>query len=135
MHYGIGSDPVPRFHIVLPEGTDQRILQAAEILSLRDVVDLTLLGDPEKIRRRSAELGLKLDGISVIDPATSPNRESYAATYFELRKHKGISEQMAYDLMEDVSYFGTAMVLQGDAHGIVSGRPIPPSTPSGLRSR
>jgi len=110
-----------RRYIVLPEGADERILQAAEILSLRDVAGLTLLGEPEKIRRRSAELGLKLEGIAIIDPATSPDRQRYAATYFELRKHKGISEQMAHDLMEDVSYFGTAMVHHGDAHGMVSG--------------
>jgi phosphate acetyltransferase len=110
-----------RRHIVLPEGTDERILQATEILALREVADLTVLGDPDKIARRSAELGLKLDGIAVIDPANSPDRERYARTYFELRRHKGISEQMAHDLMEDVSYFGTAMVHHGDAHGMVSG--------------
>lgn len=110
-----------RRHIVLPEGTDERILQAAEILSLRDVAELTLLGDADKIARRSAELGLKLNGIAIVDPSMSPDRERYAATYFELRKGKGISEQMAYDLMADLSYFGTAMVHHGDAHGMVSG--------------
>lgn len=110
-----------RRHIVLPEGTDERILQAAEILTLRDVVDLTLLGKPDKIKRRINELGLKLDGIPIVDPVTSPDRERYARTYFELRRHKGISEQLAFDVMEDVSYFGTAMVYHGDAHGMVSG--------------
>jgi phosphate acetyltransferase len=110
-----------RRHIVLPEGQDERILRAAEILALRDVVDLTLLGDPEKVNRRIAELGLRLEGIRVIDPASSADRERYAQTYFELRRHKGISQQMAYDLMDDVSYFGTAMVHHGDAHGMVSG--------------
>jgi phosphate acetyltransferase len=110
-----------RRHIVLPEGHDERILRAAEILTLRDVVDLTLLGKPDKVERRIAELGLKLDGIRVVDPASSPDREGYARTYFELRRHKGISEQMAYDLMDDVSYFGTAMVYHGQVHGMVSG--------------
>jgi phosphate acetyltransferase len=110
-----------RRHIVLPEGHDERILRAAEILTLRDVVDLTLLGSPDKVGRRVAELGLRLEGIRVIDPATSPDRNRYAETYFELRRHKGISEQMAYDLMDDVSYFGTAMVYHGDADGMVSG--------------
>jgi len=110
-----------RRHIVLPEGTDERILRAAEILSLRDVADLTLLGNRDKIARRIGELGLKLNGISVVDPTTDPQRMRYAQAYFELRRHKGISEQMAYDLMDDVSYFGTAMVHHGDAHGMVSG--------------
>jgi phosphate acetyltransferase len=84
-------------------------------------VDLTLLGDPEKIRRRIGELGLKLDDIPIIDPLTTPDRERYAQTYFELRKHKCISEQMARDALEDVSYFGTMMVYAGDADGMVSG--------------
>jgi phosphate acetyltransferase len=110
-----------RRHIVLPEGSDERILQAAEILVLRDVVDLTLLGKPDKIKRRINELGLKLDDIPILDPVTAPARERYARTYFELRRHKGISEQMAYDVIEDVSYFGTAMVYHGDADGMVSG--------------
>jgi phosphate acetyltransferase len=110
-----------RRHIVLPEGSDQRILQAAEILTLRDVADLTLLGKPDKIKRRIDELGLKLNGIAIVNPAESPDRARYAQTYYELRKHKGISEQMAFDMMDDVSYFGTAMVYTGDAHGMVSG--------------
>jgi len=110
-----------RNRIVLPEGTDERILRAAEILMLRDAVDLILLGDPERIRHRISELGLHLEGIEIIDPVTSPRRRDYAAVYFDLRKHKGISEQMAYDALEDVSYFGTLMVYPGDADGMVSG--------------
>ncbi len=110
-----------RRHIVLPEGTDERILKAAEILTLRGVAQLTLLGEPDQVQRLSAELGLSLEGIAIVDPKTSPERARYAANYFELREHKGISEQLAYDLMEDVSYFGTAMVHHGDAHGMVSG--------------
>ncbi|MBK1641233.1 phosphate acetyltransferase [Chromatium okenii] len=107
--------------IVLPEGSDERILRAAEILTLRGVAELTLLGNPDKIRRRIAELGLKLDGIRILDPVTAPERERYAQTYFELRQHKGISLQMAHDALEDVSYFGTLMVYCGDADGMVSG--------------
>jgi phosphate acetyltransferase len=110
-----------RQRIVLPEGTDERILRAAEILTLRQVADLTLLGNPEKIRRRIGELGLKLNGIPIIDPVTSPERDRYARVYYELRKRKGISEQMAHDALEDVSYFGTLMVYTGDADGMVSG--------------
>jgi phosphate acetyltransferase len=110
-----------RQRIVLPEGSDERILRAAEILVLRQVADLTLLGNPDKIRRRIGELGLKLNGIPIIDPVTSPDRDRYASVYYELRKHKGISEQMAHDALEDVSYFGTLMVYTGDADGMVSG--------------
>ncbi len=110
-----------RQRIVLPEGTDERILKAAEILTLRGVAELTLLGDPDKIRRRIGELGLKLDGIAILDPRSDPRRDEFAAVYYGLRKHKGISEQMAHDAMEDVSYFGTMMVHLGQADGMVSG--------------
>ncbi|EXJ15580.1 phosphate acetyltransferase [Imhoffiella purpurea] len=110
-----------RQRIVLPEGADERILRAAEILALRQVADLVLLGNPERIQRRVGELGLKIEDIQIIDPATSPDRERYAQTYYELRKHKGISQQMAHDVVEDVSYFGTLMVYLGDADGMVSG--------------
>ncbi len=110
-----------RKHIVLPEGFDERILRAAEILLLRDVVDITLLGSEEKIQQRISQLGLNLEGVKCIDPRTSPWRQQFADTYYALRKHKGISEQMAYDAMVDVSYFGTMMIHHGHADGMVSG--------------
>jgi phosphate acetyltransferase len=110
-----------RRHIVLPEGIDERILRAAEILTLRDVVDITLLGEPDRIWRRIKTMGLKLEHIDIIEPAKSQMLEPYANAYYELRKHKGISEQMAHDVLGDVSYFGTMMVQHGHAHGMVSG--------------
>lgn len=110
-----------RKHIVLPEGFDERILRAAEILLLREVVDITLLGSEEKIQQRISQLGLNLQGVKTIDPRTSPWRQTFADTYFKLRQHKGISEQMAYDTMADVSYFGTMMIHHGYADGMVSG--------------
>ncbi|AHF02741.1 phosphate acetyltransferase [Marichromatium purpuratum 984] len=110
-----------RQRIVLPEGNDERVLRAAEILLLRQVADLTLLGNPDEIHRTIGELGLKLEGVRILDPATAPERERYAKAYYELRRHKGISEQMALDVLEDVSYFGTMMVHVGDADGMVSG--------------
>jgi len=66
-------------------------------------------------------LGLKLEGVAIVDPSRDPRREQYARTYYEMRKHKGISEQHACDLLADVSYFGTLMVYHGDADGMVSG--------------
>lgn len=110
-----------RRHIVLPEGTEERILRAAEILRMRDVVDITLLGSEEEIRPKAASLGISLADINLVDPINSPRRNAYAEAYYELRKHKGISQQMAYDTVADVSYFGTMMVHFGEAHGMVSG--------------
>jgi phosphate acetyltransferase len=110
-----------RQHIVLPEGTDPRILRASEILIRRNVVDLTLLGPEAEVRRLSDSLGLNLDGIPIVDPTKSERRASYAERYREMRKHKGIHMDQAWDAMGDVSYFGTMMVQEGMADGMVSG--------------
>ncbi|KKO19226.1 MAG: phosphate acetyltransferase [Candidatus Brocadia sp.] len=110
-----------RKHIVLPEGTEERVLRAAEILRMRDVVAITLLGDEREIWQKAADLGISLPGVSVIDPVKSVRRQTYADAYFGLRKHKGISPQMAFDTMSDISYFGTMMVYFGEADGMVSG--------------
>jgi len=108
-------------HIVLPEGEDERILQAAEILSSRDVVDLTLLGDQKIIRDKIAKLGLQLDKVRLMDVPDNDKFEEYAKTYFNLRKHKGIEMDNARDNMSELSFFGTMMVYKGDADGMVSG--------------
>jgi phosphate acetyltransferase len=110
-----------RKHIVLPEGTEERILRAAEILLLREVADLTLLGNVEEIRQKASSLGISLKGAAFLDPADSRQRQEYAHTYYELRRHRGISEQMAFDLVADVAYFGTLMVHRAEADGLVSG--------------
>jgi phosphate acetyltransferase len=108
-------------HIVLPEGSERRILQASEILLRRQVVDITLLGKPEEIRQKISGLGLKLNEINIVDPMRSDLLEEYAEIYYEMRKHKGISEKMAQDTLTDPSYFGTMMVYKGAADGMVSG--------------
>lgn len=110
-----------RRRIVLPEGHDERILRATEIISLRGVADIILLGDEEKVSEQIDALGLHLEDVEIIDPLTSTLRDKYARTYFSLREHKGISLEMAYDIMADVSYFGTMMVYLGHADGMVSG--------------
>lgn len=108
-------------HIVLPEGNDDRILRAAGQLLRRGVVRLTLLGDPAGVRKRAEELGIDISEADVINPATDPLRDEFAAIYHELRKHKGVDLETAGDLMSDVSYFGTMMVHTGRADGMVSG--------------
>lgn len=108
-------------HIVLPEGTEERILRAAEILLLRDVVKITLLGNEAEIRQKIQALALKLADVDIIDPMTSELRPLFAQAYFEARKHKNIIYATAFDLMGDVSYFGTLMIHLGFANGMVSG--------------
>jgi phosphate acetyltransferase len=110
-----------RRHIVLPEGTDERILTAASLLHRRRVVELTLLGDVDAVRRQASILGIDLEGIAIIDPATSDRRHRYAQAYVEERSHKGMVLDRADEVMGDVSYFGTMMVHLGEADGMVSG--------------
>jgi len=108
-------------HIVLPEGDDDRILHAAGRLLRRDVADLTILGDPEAIRRRADELGIDLSGAQLLDPRTSEHADRFAEEYAELRKHKGMTLDVARDRVLDISYFATMMVHTGLADGMVSG--------------
>ena len=112
-----------RKHIVLPEGSDDRIIMAAARLVEMDVVDLTILGEKDKIEDKIIKLGLKLDlnKIKIINPIESEYYKDFSNTLFELRKNKGLTIDMAEDLMGDVSYFGTMMVYKGLADGMVSG--------------
>jgi phosphate acetyltransferase len=112
-----------RKHIVLPEGNDDRILIAAARLLLMDVVDITILGDKKQIASRVSELGLDIDfaKVQIINPRKDKNYDDYVNTYYELRKAKKMTLEIAKDLMEDGSYFGTMMVYKGHADGMVSG--------------
>ncbi len=112
-----------RKHIVLPEGTDERILTAASRLIAMDIVDLTLLGDAEEIKKLIMKLALPMDfeKLHIINPVTSEYFDDYVKTFYELRKHKNVNMDIARDLMSDVSYFGTMMIYKGHADGMVSG--------------
>jgi phosphate acetyltransferase len=110
-----------RKHIVLPEGTEERILKAADILLRRNVVDITLLGNEDEIRKKASELRLNIEKAGIIDPYDNDLTREYASIYYKLRKHRGITKETAFDLMHDVSYLGTMMVYKGHADGMVSG--------------
>ncbi|MFE9664252.1 phosphate acetyltransferase [Streptomyces sp. NPDC005955] len=110
-----------RRRVVLPEGTEERVLRAADVLMRRGVCDLTLLGDVEAIRKKAADLGVDLGDADLVDPQTSELRDRFAARYAELRAHRGVSLELAYDVVADVNYFGTLMVQEGLADGMVSG--------------
>ncbi|WP_299210198.1 phosphate acetyltransferase [uncultured Dokdonia sp.] len=114
---------VHKKHIVLPEGTDERILRATKQLIDQDIVTITLLGDKNEIETKLGilDLDLNLDKINIINPSESVYFDAFAKALYELRKHKNVNLAMARDLMEDVSYFGTMMVYMGKADGMVSG--------------
>ena len=114
---------VHKKHIVLPEGTDERILRATKQLIDQDIVTITLLGDKDEIETKLGilDIALDLDKINIINPSESVYFDAFAKALYELRKHKNVNLAMARDLMEDVSYFGTMMVHTGKADGMVSG--------------
>ncbi|MFF5523341.1 phosphate acetyltransferase [Streptomyces coeruleorubidus] len=107
--------------VVLPEGTEERVLHAAEVLLRRGVCELTLLGPVDQIRKKAADLGIDLGESQLIDPATSDLRDAFAEKYAALRAHRGVTVELAYDVVSDVNYFGTLMVQEGLADGMVSG--------------
>jgi phosphate acetyltransferase len=110
-------------HIVLPEGGEPRILRAAADLLSRQLVDLTLLGRREEIEQtiKKHSIHLELDALNMISPNKSEHFEEYADIFYQVRKHKGMTPELARDHMEGVAYFGTMMVYQGHADGMVSG--------------
>ena len=110
-----------RRRIVLPEGTDERILRAAEILLRRRVADLTLLGDETEVRGVATQLGVDISGAHLLSPADEELHERFAQEYAQRRAHKGITADQARDVVSDVSYFGTMMVALDLADGMVSG--------------
>jgi len=110
-----------RKHIVLPEGDDDRILRAAAIAVERDIAQITVLGDEGAVRARAAALGLDLAGAAVVSTTDPVLRQRFGAVYAELRKAKGMTLERALDTVTDVSYFGTLMVHEGLADGMVSG--------------
>jgi len=110
-----------RRRLVLPEGADERILRATEVLLRRSVAEITLLGRPDEIARRTRELGVDLGDAQVVDPATSPWRDEFAQAYAQLRAHRGVTVELAHDIVAQPNYFGTMMVQTGHADGMVSG--------------
>ena len=110
-----------RKHIVLPEGEDDRILQAAHQLLKKDVVELTILGEEADINARAQELGLDISKAKIINHLESDLLEEFAADFAELRKKKGVTLEEAHETLKDISYFGTMMVHKGLADGMVSG--------------
>jgi phosphate acetyltransferase len=107
--------------IVLPESSDERILRAAEIIMMRNVADIILIGDKAKIKENSLRLGLDLSKATVIEHGDSELMKEFVDVFYEMRKSKGLTYHGAEDAMSKVNYFGTMMVQLGYADGMVSG--------------
>ena len=107
--------------IVLPEGDEPRTVQAAKIIKDEGLAKPVLLGNKEAIENQAKKTGTDITGIEIIDPLTSDKAKEYSAELYELRKAKGVTEEDAAKLVQDVMYYGIMMVKTGDADGLVSG--------------
>lgn len=113
--------------IVLPEGNDSRVLEAARKATDEGVAQVIVLGDEDEILRLAKEQGISLEGIEIINPRKSPKLEEYAKDLYELRKHKGMTLEEAFEKSASYLYYGVLMVYRGDADGEVSGATHPTS--------
>ncbi len=108
--------------VVFPEGDDDKILRASQILIDEGIANPILIGDEEEIRTRIQELGLDLKDVRIIDPAFSPKRGEYIDELFQLRQRKGITRAEAKrQIKKNRNYFGAMMVEKGDADALLSG--------------
>ena len=108
--------------IVLPEGTEERTLKAANQLLADEVADLILIGNPDEIAGLAKEWGLENIGkATIIDPANHPKKEEYAQLLCELRKKKGMTIEEARKLVENPLYLGCLIIKAGDADGQLAG--------------
>jgi len=107
--------------VVFPEGTEPRILQAArQFYALRLGVPI-LLGDQAEVRAAAEKLNVPLDGIRIINPATSEDLDSFANRFYRLRKEKGVRAPEAREAMLQPNFYGTMMLAMHQADGLVSG--------------
>lgn len=107
--------------IVLPEANDPRVLQAARVLQDEQLVLPVLLGDKQEISRLAAENGVNLNGIEIINPAESALLADFAETYFQLRKHKGMTREQAAETVKERLFYAAFMLRNGDVAGAVAG--------------
>lgn len=107
--------------IVLAEGTEERTVKAAGIITQEGFAKIILLGKVEEVQAVAKKVDANLAGVEIIDPNTSPLFEDYTNTYYEMRKSKGLSKEEAAAFMKNILYFGSMMVYKGKAQGMVAG--------------
>ena len=108
-------------NILLPESEDERVLRAVDRVLKLGLCDITFLGDPIEIKRKSTLLGLDLSMATIINPKKSKYKDEFIEIFYQLRKEKGVVKAMARELMSRTNYFATMMLYLGYVDGIVSG--------------
>jgi len=106
--------------VVLPEGKDERILEAASKLGEEGIVTPVLIGNEDEVKQKASELNLSIEKSDIVDPANYEGFDALVESFVERRKGK-TSEEKARDILLDENYFGTMLVYMGEADGLVSG--------------
>jgi len=120
-HFLFSKSRAVQRHIVLTEGEDIRVLQAADQILRQNLSKITILGDPDDILLQAKTSNLDLSRANIVRPCDSDLLEKYVDYFYQKRKHKGVTKELARDYCKDETYFGTLMVELGDADGMVSG--------------
>ena len=108
--------------IVLPEGTEERTLQAADRILADNIADIILIGEPSEIMELADRYKLKhIDKATLVNPASHEKKETYTQLLYELRKAKGVTLEKAEKMVEDPLFLGCLMIKNGDADGEVAG--------------
>jgi len=108
-------------NVCLPETTDDRVLEAAEVLLVEDIAGVTLVGDPKKIAEDASRLDAEISEAQIINPADDAERDDYVQTYLELRKHRGMTAEEADKVMASNIYYAAMAVRKGRCDGMVGG--------------
>ncbi|MBO4306348.1 MAG: phosphate acetyltransferase [Clostridia bacterium] len=108
-------------HILLPEGTEERTVQAAERIIREGIADISLMGNEDEIRAVAAKFNVDLTGVGIIDPVKSPDFDAYVEKFYEMRKAKGVDMEKANKMMHDPLFFACMMIKDGKADGMVAG--------------
>jgi phosphate acetyltransferase len=107
--------------IILPEGEEERTIEAASIITRESIAKIILLGNNDTIRQKAAKLKVNLDKVILLDQMKHPRQQEYINQFFELRKHKGITINDAAKIMANPLYYGCMMLRNNEADGVVGG--------------
>ena len=107
--------------VALPEGSEERTVQAAQLITEQGLAKVVLLGKPEEIAATAKKFNVDLTDVEIVDPEQSPDFADYANKFYEMRKEKGVSEEKAAATMKNPLFFAAMMVKNGKADGMVAG--------------
>jgi len=108
-------------HLILPEGEDLRVLQAALTIEKERIARVTVLGNVNAVSKVAEDAGLPSENLTILNPSESCDLESFSTVYYELRKKKGMTPEAALDALNDPTYFGAMMLRENKADACISG--------------